>query len=143
MKKFINLFLILISLAFSSCLLTVPKDKRECYNNLKVYSSEHWKFSNNDSILLATKEFWDGAASNVDCINKMNSQQIRKLFGKPHEILQDSSTENTSYHYYFSEGCYDLSLKDKSCIYFYFIFNSNDVCSSFNQGGILMQRDHQ
>jgi len=132
----------LLLLSLSSCILTVPKERRACYKELKKFANEHWKFAHNDSILIENEIVFFQARGDrevANCSKQMTTKEIKKIFGTPHEISKhDNGVEGR--FYYYTMFCYPAVNKVKICSFYYFNFNTDGVCNSFGAGGV--QKSH-
>lgn len=98
-----NLFLLFMFFSLSSCYLSIPKENRECYKQLKEFAKHSWVRDSNN-LILPTRETYDfcfGKLAEFDCAKKLNQGSLIKLFGKPNEI---NSGEHKWYYFISSDG---------------------------------------
>ncbi|KAB1062051.1 hypothetical protein [Salibacter halophilus] len=131
--------LVLLAFISASCTLLMPKEKRQCYRTLKDFADKYWKFK--DSLLIENEELFKvgrgGEGKINNCLKKMSKKDIKRLFGKPHEVsLKKSGTGH--YLYFMMEDCKPIS-KAKYCIYYAFEFNSENQCTDISTGTVATE----
>lgn len=134
--------LVLACSFLASCSLTVQKEKRRCYKQLKEFSNKHWKFSNNDSTLIDDPILYDVVISKgglKSCAKNLTKNEIQRIFGKPHEISAKNGVVS-GFYYFTILPCYPALVKASICTFYVFEFNAKGICTSFTTGGV--QRSH-
>lgn len=151
MNLFINIsikvgLLGLLLFSFYSCALTIPKENRQCFEELKQFAKENWTFTKNDSILIENSKLFQEVGSKNSfvhpCIKKMSKNEIIKIFGKPHEIqtIKYRYKKEVTQFYYYLWDCYPSISSVKTCNYYYFDFDTNGLCLQIGTGG--KERSH-
>ncbi|KAB1062047.1 hypothetical protein [Salibacter halophilus] len=132
LKTFFSLLSLVLLLA--SCALLMPEEKRKCYRKLKDFADEHWKLLNHDSLLIESKgtlsAFIEKDVEIKRCAYKMNTSEIKKIFGLPHQI--DTVNNKTVFYYFSSESCYPSLEKSRFCKFYSFHFNEREYCEKIN-----------
>ncbi|KAB1062048.1 hypothetical protein [Salibacter halophilus] len=130
--------LLSLVLLFASCTLLMPEEKRQCYSTLKDFADEYWSFTSHDSILLETKKMFnktvevDGDIPN--CVKKMDTNDIKRLFGTPHQIVYKKN-QIRRYYYFSLMSCYPSLEESRFCSYYAFYFNNNGICTDIGVSG--------
>jgi hypothetical protein len=115
-------------------------ENEDCTSVLQSFVENHWKFSNNDSLLINTaeleKEVFAIKSKAKECIIGEKKEPLMALLGTPHQIVElDSGRMN--WYYFTLMNCYPWD-KTKYCQYFLLRFNQTNYCTDFHSGTLAV-----